>query len=166
MLNKVNKDSIIYKSLICMLFVFFIFFTFYLNFTNGERSQYQSRFFLDIASNFINFITPTRNLASFEIDSIHFIVRKFIGHFLLFGVDGVLTYLTFDIFCKRDFKFTIIFGAVFSILCEFMQYLAEGRTFSFLDICLDFLSFILIPVLFTIYFTSKNYNVSKDNGIN
>lgn len=162
---KTRKPKL-YNTLLCMLFAFFIFLTFYLNFSNGSESKQQSSFFLDIFNHIFNFLLPNRSLNIEEIDGLHYVIRKFIGHFMLFSIDGVLTFFVFNMFSKKNFKYTIIFGVVFAFICEFMQLMAGGRSFALLDICLDFFSFILVPMIIYIYFAHKIVNEVNENGIN
>lgn len=143
------------KPIISLFFALFIFLTIALNFSNGQESIKQSNSFLDVFIAIINFFLPNRSLSTFEISGLSYVVRKFIGHFLLFAIDGFVSLLFFKLFSSSYIKITIIFGILFSIFCEFLQLLAGGRTFAFKDICLDFFSFTFLASLIYIIFKQK-----------
>lgn len=100
-------------------------------------------------------------------------IRKSIGHFLLFFVDGVLTYLFLyelnkDVNYKRKkywhhIVLAVIFGVLFAGLSELIQYFVPTRYGSFMDIGVDSLGYILgvaITVL-VIYLIHCHQNKKK-----
>ena len=143
------------KPFIYLLFAFFIFLTISLNLSNGEASSNQSNIFLNLFVNIFNFLLPNRDLGLSEINGLNYFIRKFIGHFLLFSIDGLVSFILFKEQKCKYVTITILFGLIFSILCEFFQFLAGGRTFAIKDICLDFFSFIYLPSFIYICFIKK-----------
>ena len=142
MKNKAKKQKIIFLILwgISLLLILV------LSFTNGEISHRESGFFSNIYLGIVRFFL-NRELLEFEINNIQFLVRKVIGHFLLFLLHGWFSIKLFLDFKKHPTFIFFIYGLVLSSLSEILQLFAGGRTFSGLDIALDFLSFSYIPLL-------------------
>lgn len=105
-------------------------------------------------------------------------VRKSIGHFLLFLVNGVFTFLFFyeldkDINYKFKKKWhyiaiSIILGLFFAGLSEFIQYLVPTRFGSFIDIGVDFGGYLLgvLIILLIIYLIKRRNNNKLKNTNN
>lgn len=126
--------------------------------SNGELSQRQSGFFSNIYLGIVRFFL-NRPLLDTEISASQFLVRKFIGHFLLFLLHG---WFSFELFSKiKNHKYLLLFiyGFGISLLSEFLQLLAGGRTFSVIDISLDFVSFLAIPLILITLEKSKNKKI-------
>ena len=79
------------------------------------------------------------------------LVRKSIGHFLLFLVNGVFTFLfMYELNKDVNYKYkkkwhyiviTLLLGLIFASLSEFIQFLVPTRFGSFIDVGIDALGF-------------------------
>ena len=109
---------------------------------SGSSSAQQSSFIADIIAKIFNIVPD---------DNFHHIVRKLVGHFSLYVVNGVLTTLAiyYSLKYKNIYKtnlFLIIYlllGALLAALSEFVQLLAKNRGFAFNDMLINFSGFFL-----------------------
>ena len=82
-------------------------------------------------------ITPTLSWGKF--------IRKMIGHFSLFGLDGVVTFLYFyylDIDTKHKYKYLLFFlsialGILLAVITESLQLIIPGRYGDIIDTLID-----------------------------
>lgn len=132
-----------------IFFVFFFGLTIFFSFTGGDTSGNQSNFFVVIASNLISFFRGGRELDSFELYALTYTIRKFIGHFLLFVFNGLLSYFFFLLFYERKLvlQISFIYCLCLAIISETLQYYAGGRSPTVGDALLDFLGSVLPLVL-------------------
>ena len=95
-------------------------------------------------------------------------IRKFVGHFSLFMVSGVLTTLSIK-FTYYDFKlkywlfviFSSISGLFLAILTEFIQLFVPGRSGEVRDILIDFSGYLIAVVVIGIIVFIRNKKLSK-----
>lgn len=91
-------------------------------------------------------IIPTPVIGDEDIGDFSTFVRKTIGHYLLFFVNGLVGFFTFYYFRKDDhwpaMIFLISIGAIFSGLSELLQLITPGRGARLLDVGINFLGFI------------------------
>ena len=137
-----TKNTIIFIFWLITLFLIVV-----LSLSNGTLSQQQSGFFSNIYLNICKFFL-NRPLMEIEVSNITEIVRKGIGHMLLFIIHGLLTFMFFKSKPGISFILIIGYGFLLSTLSEVFQLIAGGRTFSLLDIALDFISFSYFPIVF------------------
>lgn len=108
-------------------------------------------------------ITPATLINDSNFGDFQGFIRKAVGHFLLFFVDGVFGFWTFYLFLKdknKRLSLTILFslgvGLFFAGLSEFIQLLVPGRAGLFLDVVIDFSGYLVATlVLALIIFIEK-----------
>lgn len=145
-----------------MLWCITVFFICYTSSSNGESSSQQSGAFSSLLINIISFIRGEA-LSSGEINTIHFEIRKFIGHFSLFLINGLLSLFILKFYYKKRmmFLYLMIFGIFLASLSETLQYFAGGRTFAINDILLDFFGYTFPIILFYYLSFVSSYYLQK-----
>lgn len=113
----------------------------------GEGSAAQSFSFSEAIANMIESIFPG---AIKDYVAFHSAIRKLVGHFLLFGLSGSFTSLTFvmsdymiDKFKWKNIIFVLSFGLIVAIISELIQYFVPGRYGALIDILIDFSGYLL-----------------------
>ena len=109
---------------------------------SGDKSASQSGWVSELIAKIFN-ITPDENY--------HHLIRKLVGHFGLYVVDGVLTTLAeyYVLRYREQYKersFLVIFlssGVVLASISEFIQLLAMNRGPAFTDILINFSGYFL-----------------------
>ena len=113
---------------------------------SAEESGNVARFLANIINFFSNNAINDSNFADFAS-----VIRKLIGHFGLFAVDGIFSTLAFHLFLK-DSKFKNAFyllgfslgvGLVVACISEFIQIFTPERYGSWADIGIDFGGYVL-----------------------
>lgn len=136
---------------------------FILSGVNRQTSINQSDFVTDTIVDALEIIDVTVN--DNQINTLSSIVRKFFGHFLLFLIEGIFAYLSLINFKKLEknlfhllipFAFIILVG----FLSEGVQYFADGRGASFIDVLIN-TSGGMVGILFIYLVTRKKY-LSKE----
>lgn len=85
-------------------------------------------------------------LTKYEMDLLHSRIRKIVGHFGLFALNGVVTYLMFNSFEMKKTKVflsTLSLGLSNSIIAELLQLIPEGRSCQISDMFINFIGFII-----------------------
>jgi VanZ family protein len=143
------KKKIITQIVLISLWVLTVFLIVFASISNGESSTSQSGFFSSFIINFISLIRGSP-LLNYEIDAIHFEMRKFIGHFSLFLCNGLLSLIIINCYIKKPYKFLllIIFGILLASISELLQYFAGGRSATLHDIVLDFSGYIFAILIY------------------
>ena len=117
---------------------------------NGTISSQESGSFSQFTANFINIFFPN-TITDANFDSFAFGLRKLVGHFGIFLLNGIFTTLTFYQFLK-DTKFkNALFILVFSLslglsvacLSEMIQIFTPDRYGTWGDIGIDFGGYVL-----------------------
>jgi len=100
-----------------------------------------------------------------DVDGLHHIIRKLIGHFAYFGLIGLCGFIAYYFFTE-SLKYTMIFSSISGVLMsfesEFLQYFANERGPSFIDVLIDYSGYLLTSiVLFAIIFSIKRTKMKK-----
>jgi glycopeptide antibiotics resistance protein len=107
---------------------------------SGEVSGAQSNFFVDLIVTFLGWFGFQLDAEAISVLSL--IVRKLLGHFLIFWLDGVLAYLTAISFIHKAKWWLppLIAGAAMILVAsvsEIIQLFASDRAGTFIDVILD-----------------------------
>ena len=103
------------------------------------------------------------------------LIRKIIGHFALFGIDGIITYLFFY-FLNKEVKlpkpylyliFALLVGIIIPVLTEVIQLFVPGRVGDFVDVFIDIGGFVLFGgVAFLVtYLINRHHEKKQLNNI-
>ena len=119
---------------------------------SGPSTQ-ESNWIVEPAKNVINtFKADTINETN--INDFSSFIRKFVGHFSLFLVSGILTTLSIKfIYFDLELKFakfmiiSCISGLFLAILTEFIQLFVPGRSGEMMDVLIDFLGYFLATLI-------------------
>jgi len=135
---------------------------------SGEVSSNQSSTLLNILIQVIDFLGI--NLTTIQLDELHIFVRKAIGHFALFLINGVFTYLSayYWLYFSHKTKLFYVFGfgLLLAGLSEFIQIYAPDRGPTFADAFIDFSGFsfgVIITVLILIVIRNRSIAAQKHN---
>ncbi len=115
-------------------------------------------------------ITPALLIHSGNFDSFHAFVRKAIGHFSLFLVNGIVGYFLFLIFTKKEHIVVVLLSSAVGFfmagISEFIQYFVPQRSGNFYDVLVNFsgylLSTLIIFSVFSIIKWRKNYKTKHN----
>lgn len=131
------------------------------SFSSGSESSTQSGFFSSLFITVHEFIIQ-RSLNAYEISVTNFEIRKLIGHFLLFAVDGLFLFSACHyFFSKRESLFlALAFGLLLAIFSEFIQIFQVSRSPQFHDVILDFSGFFFSAIL-AFLLTKQNKRLKK-----
>lgn len=118
----------------------------------GPSTQ-ESNWIVEPAKTVINTIKEN-TINESNIDQFSSFIRKFVGHFSLFLISGVLTTLSikfiyYDL-SKNFVKFAIIScisGLFLAVLTEFIQLFVPGRSGEILDVLIDFSGYFLATLI-------------------
>ena len=115
---------------------------------DGGESTGQSSWVVELCKNVINFVIKDAINES-NIGTFTTVIRKLVGHFSLFLVDGVFVYLSLYYWLKEKkdmitlLLFTLIFGLLLASLSEFIQSFVPGRSGELLDVLIDYGGYLL-----------------------
>ena len=133
----------------------------------GEGSASQSISVSESIADAIESLFPDSNI---DHVAFHSAIRKIVGHFLLFGLSGIFTCLTFImndyLRVKLKWKNIIIIasiGLTIAFISELIQYFTPGRYGALLDILIDYAGYILfggLTYLIT-YLIFKKHNIEQ-----
>ena len=133
--------------------------------TSGSESNRIAHFCADIINVFGGNTINDSNFADFA-----YVIRKLIGHFALFFVNGLLSFVTVHEFMKnwRFAKFyweiavALFFGLFIASLSEVIQLFTPGRYGSMGDVGIDFGGFALgAGISFLVLVLSKQLKLEK-----
>ena len=98
-----------------------------------------------------------------------YFIRKLFGHFGAYFILGFITFITFNIFWSNKTKtliWSLIFGVVFSIITELLQFIPIGRYPSVKDVVINFTGYIngtlIILVIYIVYTKIKERKISSN----
>lgn len=118
---------------------------------NGDGSASQSISVSESIAEAIENIFPE---AGIDHVAFHSAIRKIVGHFLLFGLSGIFTTLTFmmnDLMMKKfkyiNIAFILSIGLIVAMTSELIQYFTPGRYGALTDILIDFSGYIVFSGL-------------------
>lgn len=106
-------------------------------------------------------------LSEGRVDDIHAFIRKAIGHFLLYFVNGIFAMLTIYYLFNFNMKvYAFISGTTFGLLMsgltEFIQYFIPGRAGLFSDVAINFLGFMsAVGLFFLVHFIYEKHLKNK-----
>ena len=117
----------------------------------------------------------TAAVLEYEIESLRtsnnfkYFIRKLFGHFGAYFILGFITFITFNIFWSNKTKtliWSLIFGVVFSIITELLQFIPIGRYPSVKDVVINFTGYIngtlIILVIYVVYTKIKERKISSN----
>ena len=117
----------------------------------GEGSASQSISVSESIASAIEGLFPSANI---DHAAFHSAIRKIVGHFLLFGLSGIFTALTFvfNDFIMNKFKwknilFILGIGFAVALVSELIQYFVPGRYGAFTDVFIDFSGYLFFSGL-------------------
>lgn len=159
-MNKFKKTFLILSIVFICLSLFVNAFIIYQSCLPGAESSGWSDPVTKFCADVINGIKP-ETINDTNIGNFSFVIRKLIGHFGLFGFDGVITSLAlfFSLRYFHKFKFllfTLISGGIgllVAFLTELIQHFVPGRSGEVLDSLIDFSGYViaLAIILLIIY---------------
>lgn len=157
-----KKKSIV----LLVLFTLFNLFIFYEALTpavgSSEQSDTVAKIIVDIVEAFGEKLTEAQS------QRLSHNVRKLIGHYGLFAIDGILG-LTFFFSLDKNKKYEILFaclsGLSVAIIAELLQLFPEGRSCEVLDMLINFSGY-LTGVLVTIIVGSIYLKAKKRRSRN
>lgn len=137
---------------------------------NGAISSQESGWFANFAKNVVNTFIPNYiNEANFDLFALT--IRKAIGHFSLFLLDGVLSTLALHLFLKDtkfgldyySVSFSLIVGLVVAMISELIQIFTPDRFGSWADIGIDFGGYLVgLALLIVILVFSNQIKFKKE----
>ncbi len=125
------------------------------SFIGEANSASQSISFTESVIEIIETINP-----SIQVDhqELHAVIRKLVGHFLLFGLSGTLTSISlfFTYESKNNKRYllliSLVSGLLLATVSELIQYFVPGRYGLLTDILIDFAGFTTFTLIcFGIY---------------
>lgn len=129
---------------------------------SADVSSTQSSTLLDVITGLFTWLNI--HLTVGQIETIHHILRKMIGHFGLFFVHGVFAYLTSYYWLSYTPRTKLVFalglGLFIAGLSEFIQLFAPERGPSIIDVIIDFTGTIIgvfIVILIQIGVNSRQH---------
>ena len=159
LLIKMNKRKEAAKWILFALAILLNTFIIWNSCMTGNQSSMESGRVTNIIKNIINFfIHDAINEGNYE--TFHGVIRKLVGHFGLFLLDGVI--VSWDIhflFNKKWWIKLIIslsFGLLIAILTEVIQLAVPGRAGSALDILIDYSGYIIGAGIILLIFLGIN----------
>lgn len=134
-------------------------------------STTESNWIVEPAKNIINSIKEN-TINETNISSFSSFIRKFVGHFSLFLVSGILTTLSIKfIYFDKELKFygfmiiSCISGLFLAILTEFIQIFVPGRSGQISDVAIDFLGYIIATLVICIIVYIRRIKRLKEENV-
>lgn len=156
------SGEILRKFLHVLIFILYIEFAAFFIYQSSKNGSDSSSLSLCIA-NFINKILVSFNI-NIEIDTLHTIVRKLIGHFGFFVFYSLVSYMFYYMFNKKILYIPhFIVGLVLAITSEFVfEANSAGRSANFTDVFIDYSGFIFGSlIIFIIIFSINKHKKIK-----
>lgn len=121
---------------------------------DGINSTSQSGTIVNIAKAIINFFNHDA-INEDNIDQFSGVIRKLVGHFGLFFIDGIFVTLSLYIYLNnKDWNrkpffilFSLVFGLFLAFLTENIQTLLPGRSGELRDSMIDFSGYVLSSLI-------------------
>ena len=138
----------------------------------GAKSAEESSWIVEPVANIINTIKED-TINSSNYDNFSSFIRKFVGHFSLFGLSGVLTTMSLKMFYydkKHKLGLLTLFSSLSGILLAFLsegiQLIVPGRSGELLDVGIDlagyFLGMLIIVLILSILKLKANH-INRSN---
>ena len=107
---------------------------------NGEISSSQSGFVVNVLTSILRFFGIVLNDA--QLETFAYLVRKLIGHFLIFVLDGLFAYFAYHNLLEIKSKWLMIIisvatGFFVAGLSELIQFFTSGRSGNLIDVGID-----------------------------
>ena len=136
----------------------------------GAQSSRESNWIVEPVANIINSIKEDTINAS-NYDSFSSFIRKFVGHFSLFGLSGILTSLSFKFFYYNK-RYKVVFLSIFSalvgillaFLSELIQLVVPGRSGELLDVAIDLAGYFIGELIIILIVSILRLRTSKINN--
>ena len=117
---------------------------------NGTMSAQESGRFSHFVATILNFFSPNF-INDGNFNNFAGIIRKLVGHFGLFAINGIFSTLSFYLFLKDSklksiyysISFSLGLGFIVAAISELIQIFTPDRFGSWLDILIDFSGFFL-----------------------
>lgn len=167
--NKKDKRYIAVSWILFTLTIVLNGFIIYQSCLDGGQSTSSSSTISDFIKNILNSIFPNL-INEGNIKAFNGFIRKFVGHFSLFLVDGLITswclYYLLDLTIIKKWWIKIIISASFGLfmaaLTECIQLSIPGRAGSAIDILIDYAGYVIgLGIIVLIYFLIYRHNTKK-----
>ncbi|MFA6644736.1 MAG: VanZ family protein [Bacilli bacterium] len=151
----ITRAGIIYLVLFAALMILILVFSGF----SGEISSSQSGFVVDVLNAALKFFGI--NLNADQLDIFAYVIRKLVGHFLLFLLDGLFAYLALNnmtIIKNKWLRILVAGGAMLLVAgsSELIQLFTSGRSGNLYDVGIDLSGALLgIAIAFLITFQRK-----------
>ena len=137
-------------------------------FIPGDESAQTSFWVADLLASLINSIRAN-TITDTNLVEFTYLVRKLIGHFSLFLVDGIFVSLTAYCYSLLKAKCpwwwnvisTLEVGLSIAVLSEFIQLFIPGRVGSVTDVLIDMCGYLIAMLIILIIFLIKHQKVIK-----
>lgn len=134
------------------------------SFMGGPVSSKQSGWFADVAAQTVNFFKPG-TIVPENIGEFKGFLRKFVGHYSLFALDGLIGFFTFKLLLSEKKWFlpliaNLCVGLGMSMLTEFIQLFVPQRAGLITDVFINFAGY-LTPLLIA-YLVLLFIDISKN----
>lgn len=169
-MKEVIKNLKIYQWIIIILMIVVNVFIIVNSCLPGGASTSESNWIVKPVVDIINSIKPG-TIDDTNVHALSSFIRKFIGHFSLFVVSGILTTLSIKYLYynnKQKFVFFVVFagisGLFLAILTELIQLFVPGRSGEIKDVMIDYSGYLLalIVIGLIVYFREqKTSNIEK-----
>ena len=137
--------------------------------TGVEGSAAQSMGFTQAFIDFVAKIDPNSPIVT-NPELTHKVIRKLVGHFLFFGLSGILTTLSFVLIndsMKKKVEIIImclLTGLLVAFTSELVQLIAPGRFFAFTDVLIDYSGYVLFgAIVFIVSILIYRHKLKKEN---
>lgn len=122
---------------------------------SGEISSSQSGFIVNVLTSVLRFFGVILNET--QLDTFAYLVRKLIGHFLIFVLDGLFAYFAYHYLLRLKSKWLVITisvatGFFVAGLSELIQLFTSGRSGSLVDVAID-LSGVIVGAAIAMFIT-------------
>lgn len=116
------------------------------SFMGGDASGAQSGRFADIAAQAVNFFKPG-TIVPENIGEFNGFLRKFVGHYSLFALDGLVGFFTFKLLLSEKKWYlpliaNLSVGFGMAALTEIIQFLIPDRAGLITDVFIDFAGYL------------------------
>ena len=138
---------------------------------NGQKSAEQSGMVVEVVETVVDTIAPG-TINETNIDDVHNVIRKVVGHFLLFSLAGFFaTWTSMLLLENKTYKSKLWFlniaiplgyGFILAAISEVIQLFAGGRSGEFKDVMIDFGGYFLgFAIIFLVLFFLMRRNEKR-----
>lgn len=150
-----NKRFNVAKWIVLSFTVLWTAYIIYYSFMDASASSGASQDLVHLLQNIINTLFPNAINES-NINAFHSFVRKFIGHFMMFVIDGFFVSWSIYLFNIEKMKtknfyigiiVSLLIGLLLASSTEFIQLHTPGRSGEIKDVLIDFSGYILGTII-------------------